>query len=75
MLTFAMVEQQFLRSPQSVAARPPALSPDRIRIQINFEKAAAKTIDIQPLHFEMTAKTFCSRLKPDLSAAPERRAT
>jgi hypothetical protein len=54
-----MVEQRFLRSPQSAAAPPPVLNPNRTRIEINGGEAVAKTMEIRHHYIEATTKICC----------------
>jgi len=51
-----MTEQQFLHSQQLLAAQLPPLNPNQTRIEINWGKAVAKTIEIRRHHNEMATK-------------------
>jgi hypothetical protein len=59
-----MVEQRFLRSPQSAAAPPPVPNSNRTGIQINWKEEVVKTIKIRHHHIEMAMKVCCINLKP-----------
>jgi hypothetical protein len=53
-----MVEQRFLRSPQSVAAPPPVTSLNRTGIEICWEEAEAKSVKIRH-HYNEAASKVC----------------